>query len=171
MIAWFGSLFERLVGIVGAVLFSQLPLFMLQYTHQMVGHVAELQRHVSAITQVAAQGGKTLDALIQKFLLSADADFRAQGMLMQGMIQRWHQLSEGLVALQHAEFWQRPFVFLKYVDSDVVRDTYRAFEPGIPMTVEGTLYAIVGLLVGMALCKGVRALFARKERGGSPATF
>src|SRR5689334_6399572 len=106
MLKWFGTLFERLIGIAGALLLSQMPLFMLQYTHELSGHVAELQTQVTSISRVATQGGKNLDSFVEKFIRSADPDFHAQGMLMKGMVQRWHQLSDGLTALQQAAVWE-----------------------------------------------------------------
>jgi hypothetical protein len=167
MIRWLGTLFERLIGLLGALVLSQAPLFMLQYTHEMLGHVAELHRQVSSMSQVAMQGGKTLDAFIQKFLLSEDADFRAQGILMQGMVKRWHSLSEGVAALQHAAFWERPFVFFKHLDSGIVQDTYNSFEPGLPLTLEGGVYALAGLLLAIGLFRllsgCLRGIFVRKR--------
>ncbi len=167
MIKWLGNMCERLIGIAGAVILSQAPLFMLQYTHEMAGHVGELQSQVSSMAQVASQGGKNLDAFILKFLASQDPDFRAQGLLMQAMVQRWHQLSEGLTALQHAALWERPLVFLKVFDSKVAHDTYRSFEPGLPLTLEGGLYALAGLLMATGLFRllrfGLRSLFSRQK--------
>lgn len=168
---WFTTVLERLLGLIGALLFSQAPLFMLQYRHQMAGHVAELKRHVESMTQVAQQGGKSLQQFIQKFLTSTDADFRAQGQLMEGMVQRWQQLTEGLTRMQEASFWEQPYVFLKYFDRGVVADTYLTFQLGVPFTVEGACYALLGLLIGMGLFRLGRGLFSfrKEERGGSAA--
>ena len=157
MIKWLGTLFERLFGIAGAVALSQAPLFVTQYTHQMAGRVAELNAHVASMRQVALQGGKTLEVFILKFVTNPDPDFHAQGVLMQAMVQRWHTLSEGLYSLQHASLWERPFIFLKHLDSGVAHDTLRAFEPGLPLTLEGGLYACAGLLLATGLFRLLRA--------------
>lgn len=165
MFKWFGTILERLCGIAGALLLSQFPLFMQQYTHQLSGHVAELHRQVGAMREVALQGGKSLDAFILKFVANADPDIRAQGHLMQQMVHRWHQLSDGLASLLHAALWERPYLFFKYLDKGVVHDTWRTFEPGLPLTIEGACYAFAGLLVGTVLFKLIRsfmsALFSR----------
>lgn len=158
MLKWFGTIFERLFGIAGALLLSQFPLFMQQYTHELSGHVAELHRQVGAMREVAHQGGKSLEAFILKFVANADPDIHAQGQLMQQMLHRWHQLSDGLTALQHAALWERPFLFLKSLDNGVVHDTWRSFEPGLPLTIEGACYAFAGLLIGTALFKLIRSL-------------
>ncbi len=157
MLKWFGNLLERLCGIAGALIFSQAPIFMQQYTHELAGHVAELHRQVSAMRQVAVQSGKSLELFIQKFVTSLDPDFRAQGELMEKMVHRWHQLSDGLTSLQHAALWERPYLFIHSLDSGVAHDTYRAFEPGLPLTLEGSLYAFAGLLLGTALFRLIRA--------------
>lgn len=168
MIKWLGSLFERLVAIAGAVALSQAPLFMTQYMHQMAGHVAELQHQVTSVNQVAMQGGKSLESFILKFVTNPDPDFHAQGLLMQQMVHRWHKLSEGLYSLQHAAIWEKPFIFLKHFDSGVMHDTSRTFEPGVPLTLEGALYACVGLVLATCLFKLIRlglvALFRIKKR-------
>ncbi|MCE5317861.1 MAG: DUF2937 family protein, partial [Parachlamydia sp.] len=132
--------------------------FMQHYTHELSGHVAELNRQVGAMRDVALQGGKSLEAFIQKFVDSADPDFRAQGQLMHQMLHRWHQLSDGLTSLHHAALWERPYLFFKYLDSGVLHDTWRTFAPGIPLTIEGACYAFAGLLIGTALFKLIRSL-------------
>lgn len=158
MLKFVGTILERLFGIAGALILSQFPLFMKQYTHELSGHVAELNRQVSAMREVAHQGAKSLDAFILKFVANADPDIRAQGHLMQQMVHRWHQLSESLASLQHAALWERPYLFFQYLDKGVAHDTWRTFEPGLPMTIEGVCYAFAGLLAGTVLFKLLRSL-------------
>lgn len=165
---WFGHFIERLVGIGGALIFSQFPLFILQYTHQMAGHVAELQKQLAAMTRVAMQGGKTLESFIQKFVQSQDVDFHAQGLLMQEMVERFSKLKSGLSTLQQSQIWERPFYFLKNWDGGVIQDTLRSYEPGFTLNMEGIIYALVGFLVAMGLVRLLRAglvkLFRREKQ-------
>src|SRR5262249_34981594 len=96
--------------------------------------------------------------------------FHAQGELMQNMIQRWHLLSEGLTSLQKSIFWERPLIFFQYFDREVAVDTYRGFEPSVPLTLEGGLYALVGLLLGMGLFRLFRAVFSSRKKGCGAAS-
>src|ERR1700675_1311335 len=107
---WIAGIFDKLLALIGALVLSQAPVFMQAYIHQLSGHVAELQWQMDSMQRVAAQSGKTLDQFVQKFLASTDLDFALQGQVMQGIIERWHNYSDGLLALQHATVWTRPFV-------------------------------------------------------------
>lgn len=164
MLTWMANLLDRFFGIAGAVALSQAPLFMQQYVHQMAGHVAELHRQVTAMQQVAVQTGKTLDSFILKFVASSDPDFQAQGKLMQAMFARWQSLSDGLSSLQHAALWERPVLFLRYMDASVAQDTWYSFSPGLPFTFEGLLYAAVGVLIGTCLFRLLRVALSTLRR-------
>jgi hypothetical protein len=142
----------------GALLFSQLPLFIQYYTQQLVGRVYELQWQVEAIRQVAIQSGKGLDQYIQKFILSTDPDFVLQGQLMQQMMSRWHYYSEGLLALEHASLWMQPLIFLRYFDWSVARSTYDNYTAGLTLNSEGLVFGGLGMIAGYLLALSLRGL-------------
>lgn len=164
--AWLLKLLDRVLAVLGALLFSQAPLFMYSYMQQLQGRVAELQGQKEALTRVAAQTGKTLDQYIFKFLSSSDPDFSAQGQLMQQFLERLKTLTLGLHNLQNATLWEKPLVFMQSFYWDITQSTWAHYEIGIPLSLEGGMYAFVGLLVGMgigALLKQACRLFF-KER-------
>jgi Protein of unknown function (DUF2937) len=159
MLNWIGKLIDRTFVVIGALIFSQAPLYMQQYTQQLSGHVAELNIQVDAMKKTAQQADKTLEQFIQKFLASGDADFRMQGELMQGMIERWNHLTEGLLAMQSTGLWQRPYVFAKYFNWDIAASTFQHYKIGIPLTIEGLIYALAGMLLGYAFFLLIRQFF------------
>lgn len=158
------TILDRVCAVAGALLFSQLPLFMQYYTHQLIGHVAELQWQVSTMRHSASMVGKSLEQYIAKFTQHADAEFSLQGRMMQQVVDRWHHFSEGLQSLQQASVWEKPFLFLRNFDLSIVKTTLAAYQPAIPASMEGGIYAFIGLLAGFSffwiLKKAVTAFFS-----------
>lgn len=148
MFKWIGGLMDRACAVVGAVVLAQAPLFMQQYSQQMVGRTAELKLQVDGMRQAAALSGKTLQQLTQKFMENPDPDVFRQGELMSATIARWHDLSQSLTALQESSIWGRPFAFVYHLNFDVFYDTFHQFKMGLPLNMEGGIYALIGMMVG-----------------------
>jgi len=151
MFKWLGGLIDRFFAVIGAIFFAQVPLFMQQYSQQLIGRTAELRFQVDAMRQIANTSGKTLGQLMQKFLENSDADVALQGEIMLTMVNRWHHLSEALAAMQESSIWTRPFVFLTHLDNDVFFSTFEQFKIGLPLTPEGGVYALVGIVLGYSI--------------------
>ncbi len=148
MLKWVGKFVEGACAMLGALAFSQAPLFMQFYSHQLVGRVAELRLQTAIMERAAGQTGKSLGQYILKFLSSTDSDFRVQGQLMQGMVDRLRLLTEHLHSLQNATVWERPFIFFKAMHWDIAKETLRSFEPGLTLSIEGAVYAFIGMGFG-----------------------
>lgn len=148
MLQWFGGLLDRICAVVGALAVSQIPLFIQQYKHQLSGHVAELQIQVDAMRQAASHSGKTLEQFIKKFVDSQDGDFSLQGEIMQSMVSRWHSLSDAFFALKDASLFTKPVVFALHFNPAIAKETMDSFVPGIPLSLEGGVYALIGIGVG-----------------------
>ena len=159
MFKWIGGLLERICAVICATLFVQIPLFVSQYTNQLIGHEAELRFHVEALNRTAKLSGKNLDIYIQKFLHNSDADISNIGELMQAMVLRLQDLTNALTALQESTPMTRPFVFLAHINTDILRSTFKHFSFGFPFTIEGGVYALVGIVFGYCLCSGVKRCF------------
>lgn len=161
------TIIDRICAVAGAFLFSQFPLFMQYYTHQLIGHVAELQWQVSTMRHSASMVGKSLDQYISKFSSHADSDFSLQGKMMQQTLDRWHHFSEGLQGMQQATVWEKPFLFLKNFDLSIATTTFEAYQPAIPTSLEGGIYALLGLMAGFSffwlIKKGTTACFYKSR--------
>lgn len=145
---WLTGLFDRIFAVVGALVCAQAPMFIQQYSQQLSGRVAELKLQVGAIANVAAQGNKPVTQYIQRFLDSGDQDFMLQGELMQKMTLRYGHLSEALTDLGTSSMWSKPFVFMRDFSWDIAQSTFTDFQPGIPFTLEGFIYALIGIGLG-----------------------
>src|SRR5690349_4193861 len=99
---WVGGLIDRIFAIIGALLFAQLPMFMLQYSQQVAGRAAELGLQINSLQRIAGLNDKTLPEYIQKFLGNSDPDFSHQGQLLQQMLDRFQYLSQSEASLTEA---------------------------------------------------------------------
>ena len=141
------GLLDRALCVFGAVAFSQFPEFVQQYLQRLGGHLDEARRQLEQFRHVAAQSGLTLEQLIRQTAANSDAAVARLGDVMTDTLNRVHSLESAQAALQHATIWSRPFVFARYLDSAIARRTWEIFQPAVPTTPEGFVYALLGILV------------------------
>jgi len=170
------GLIDRVLCVVGAVLFSQLPEFMQQYLQRLGGHLDEARRQLDQFREVAAKSGRTLDQLVAQSQASSEEAVARLGRLMQDTVARVDALAGADAAIRHASVLTRPFVFLRHVDLAIARGTWSIFKPAVPTTLEGMLYAGLGVLIILAVYHGAirypvrRAWRRRAERRATAAT-
>ena len=61
--------------------------------------------------------------------------------------------------LRGAEFWRKPVVIAQDWDPAIFAAT--KFEPGLPMTSEGLIFAFAGLLLAALMGAGTRGVYRR----------
>lgn len=159
MLKWLGGLLDRSFAVAGAVVFAQAPLFMQQYTQQMIGRVAELNLQMDAMRKSAGLSGKTIEQLSQKFVENSDPDIMRQGEIMLATVGRWHTITDGLAAMQESSIWSRPSVFLYHLNSEAFFSTLHEFRMGLPLTMEGGAYALLGVMAGYFVFALLRNVF------------
>jgi hypothetical protein len=71
--------------------------------------------------------------------------------MMQAMIQRHEELSSSLVSLQEASVFTRFFFFIKNLNIEIFQAALHDFQPGLVLTVEGGVYALAGIAIGVGL--------------------
>ncbi len=152
----FANLIDRVLVVSGAIVMTQVPLFFQQYMQRLSGHLSELELQITLLRQTAARSGKSFHAYIDKFLNHSDSDFRAQGEFMQGMLQRLDDLKLAFNKLSDSSAWMHPFYLLRYGDSEIASSTLSGFEPGLSFTLESLVYALIGMILGFGIFKGVR---------------
>ncbi len=145
------GLLDRIVAVVCAFMFAQIPQFMAQYLQRLGGHVDELTRIVGQYTQAATEAGKTLEQFVATHLTSAVVDFVSTGKIMEENISRLKVLTRALEELNTASTYTKFIVFLKDLDAGIVKNTFHNFTPGVPVTLETIVYALIGLIVGMLI--------------------
>jgi len=160
MWSFVGKIVDRVFAVGGAFLFCQLPLLMQQYSMVLSGHLAESRRQINMLQHAASLTNKTLQEYIAKFLKQQDLDFVHQGEIMQAMQLRYEDLQQAYTALSTSTVWSKPFVFVKHLDSDVFFDTIVDFTPGLALTFESFIYAVIGVGFGVLLYR-VSSAFLR----------
>jgi hypothetical protein len=163
MIKWLSGLLDRAFAVIGAIVFAQAPLFMQEYTQQLIGRTAELRFQVNAMRHAASLSEKTLEQLTQKFMENSDPDVVLQGKVMFSIVERWQQLSEALTAMQESSIWGRPFAFIYHLNTDVFSSTFHQFKLGLPLNLEGGLYALVGLTTGYLFYTLIKNVFRKTK--------
>lgn len=145
------KLIDRVFAVTGAVLFMQAPQFIQSYTHVLYGHLAELNWELDQMRTFVQKSGKTIEGLVNKFLSSNDMDIVFQGELIEKLIGREKNFTLALKALNAANPLTKPFVFVRYADKDLMRETWVHFKLGLPVTFEALAWGFFGLLAGYFL--------------------
>ncbi len=148
------GLLDRILCVVGAVLFSQAPEFMQQYYQRLGGHLDEARRQLQQFQNAAASSGISLDDLIHRTATNAEPAVAKLGGVMTETVARVDTLAAAQTALHDASLWSRPFVFLQHLDAAIARATWTAFQPAVPTTLEGLVYALIGILVLLSFYYG-----------------
>ena len=167
------TLIDRLLCVFGAVLFCQLPEFIQQYLQRLGGRLDEARRQLAQFTDVAAQSKLTLVDFIQRTSHNADESVARLAGVMSDTVTRVDSLNAADLAIRNASLWEKPFVFLTHLDPSIARATLSIYKPAVPTTVEGLIYAILGMLVILGLYHGlirypiVTAATARKNRAAA----
>jgi hypothetical protein len=163
------QLVDRVLCVVGAVLFSQLPEFFQQYIQRLGGHLAEAQRQLEQFRKVAERSGVTLDQFASDVAAQRDPSMARLGQVIAEAHARVDTLAAAEAALRDASGWSRPFVFLGHLDPRIARGTWEAFRPAVPATAEGLAYAAVGMVAMLAayhLAVRAGATWIRRRSGG-----
>lgn len=159
------GLIDRVLCVLGAVLFSQMPEFMQQYVQRLGGHLDEARRQLAQFKDVATKSGLTLDQLIANTATNADPAVVRLGGVVSEAVTRVDHLAAAEMAIRDASLWTRPFVFFSHFDGSIGRAAWAAFKPAVPTTVEGLVYAGLGVLLFLAVYQGgVRYPIVRYSR-------
>ncbi|MCL1865724.1 MAG: DUF2937 family protein [Spirochaetes bacterium] len=145
------SIIDRIVSVIGAIVFIQIPTFIVQYQQRLGGHVDELARLVKQYKSAASVNGRTVEEYIGLHLNYDVKEFVSTGKLMTDNMERFNELSLALQNLSESSGIKKFFVFLKSMDFDIFKGTYKDFVPGISFNLDSILYCIVGIIFSMLL--------------------
>jgi len=148
---FFEAVIDRIVSVAGALIFIQIPAFLVQYQQRLGGHVDELARLIKQYKSAAATNGKSVEEYIKLHLNSGVKEFISTGELMTENMERFTELSLALQNLSESSGVKKLLVFLKSINFDIFRETYKNFVPGISFNLDSILYCIVGIIFFMLL--------------------
>lgn len=142
-------------GLTGAAALSQFPEFSQQYVQRLGGAVDELSRVVADFDASAKAEGLTRTAALAQMQGTPFVERRRAD--MERTLARHDRLTRDLAALRAAGPFTRAYEAARLTDPDLVRATWGDFRPALPLTVEGVVFAGVGLVLGWL---GMGALLA-----------
>lgn len=145
------SLVDRIISVTGAIIFAQMPAFIVQYQQRLGGHVDELKHLIDKYKSYAASNNRTLDEYINVHLQSSVKEFASTGQLMAENLARFNELGKALKELADSTGLIRLFMFFKNIDIDIYRGTMKNFVPGITFSTDAVLYGITGVIIFMSI--------------------
>ncbi|MCR9141230.1 MAG: DUF2937 family protein [bacterium] len=157
------TLLDRIFSALGAVALSQIPQLISQYYDVLTGALAEAKTNVDVFRAKAAELELDLQSFINEHITSGSPIFRKSGEGMQLALDRYEAYGAAQSALRDASVWERPFVFFQHLDATLFAAL--EFRPGLPLTVEGAVYALVGIVFGLGVYHLFRTLPVRLVRG------
>ncbi|MEX1235152.1 MAG: DUF2937 family protein [Roseovarius sp.] len=144
-------------GLAGAAGASQFPEFSQQYVQRLGGAVDELGRFVADFDADAAGAGLDREEAL--------ADLGAGGVMgaaraetMTGVILRHERLSQDLERLRSAGPFTRAYLMRSAADGEIAAAAWDEFQPALPLTAAGGIFAGAGFLGGLALMGAMLAL-------------
>ena len=149
-----GRIVNGIAAAIGAVVFAQFPEFYQQYLQRLGGRLDQAKLDVERIMEDAATLGRTLEAYMQELLASGTSAARLAAKRELERMDNASELEGAYEALSQAGPFERPFAFARHVDPDLLQETVAIFEPAVPATLEGVLYAGLGILAGLLVLWG-----------------
>jgi len=135
------GLLDRLLLIGGVVAGGLIPGFMAQYRQRLGGRLDQAQIDLAPWQKLADQFHHgDLQQLIQYHLASTDPTFRAEGHVIQSLLESVHALQAALQAL-HANLLRQMLYLLAHADPGLLRATYADWVPTFALSGEGLLFA------------------------------
>ena len=167
------TLIDRILCVTGAVLFSQFPEFVQQYLQRLGGHLDEARHQLDQFKDAAAKTGSTLDQLIANANANPNPSMAKLGAVIVETQSRVQTLTADSQAIHDAAIWERPFVFFKHMDPQIAHATASIFRPAVPTTLEGLIYAGIGIVIILSVYHGcvrypIRRAARRREQARRP---
>lgn len=150
-VLFFESILDRVMSVTGALIFMQIPAFLVQYQQRLGGHVDELSRLIKRYGIAAAENGRTVEEYIGLHLKSEVKEFISTGKLMSENLERFHDISQALNNLSQSKGVMKVYVFIRDIEYDIFRAALKNFVPGISFNIETLLFALAGIIFFMML--------------------
>lgn len=141
-----GRFLAFILGVAGAILASQGPGFTLQYMQNLQGRIDELKPIVEEFDANVADYGYSRDAALNE-CRSAAGLLDALCQTYVSTVERYELLSAHISELNAATDYVRPLILARTQMRDITQSVYKQFEPAVPTTIHGAVYAAGGFAV------------------------
>jgi hypothetical protein len=144
------------VAVVAALTSSQLPEFAQQYRQRLGGAIDELASILTHFDEDAARSGYDRAGALALMGRDAEQLVRDQAARKEEEIKRYGRLVEQQQAFSKSGPFGRLVAFFADFDTPLVENTMHDFEPAVPTTLEGVVFAGGGFLLAYLLLHGAR---------------
>ena len=148
-----------ILAVVAAVAASQAPEFAQQYRQRLGGAVDELARVIQNFTADAQASGADQTAALALMAKNTEPLVRQQAVSMAQTIIRYQHLTDQQAAFANSPPFARLGVFMQEFDRPLVESTLRSYEPAVPTTMEGIVFAAGAFVVVYAVLRFLTLFF------------
>jgi hypothetical protein len=152
------------IALAGAFVASQAPEFAQQYRQRLGGAVDELARVIDSFDNDATASGTDRLGGLALMAKNSEPLVRAQAVTMARTIIRYDRLVKQQAAFQDTTPFVRLTAFFQDFDRPLVESTLRNYEPAVPATSEGVVFAVIGFFVVYGLLAFLGAIFRPGHR-------
>lgn len=142
------GLLDRLILLAAVVAAGCIPSFIAQYRQRLGGRLDQVQADLAPFQAIANQNFRgDLGALIRYHLASHDATFHQEGQALQQLVDAAARLRAAVQAL-NTDLVHQCLYLLQHPDRQLLGATWRIYQPGFTLTVQGAEFALVaGVIV------------------------
>jgi Protein of unknown function (DUF2937) len=156
MLRWSGRFIVGVAAAVGALFASQFPEFTQQYRQRLGGALQELHDVLADFDATAAHNHMSRDEAVRRLQQSDETFVQDQAVHTSRTIIRFEELSAQRSRLDSSPYVMRPVVVLSYPDTRVVRGAWDDYEPAVPVTPAGFVWAAIGFFIAGGLVSLLR---------------
>lgn len=152
------------LGLAGALSLSQAPEFAQQYRQRLGGALEELAQVVLDFDADAAKNGLSRQDALALYMKSDQPFFHDRGIRMQDTIARVETLAAQARWFEELPPLARPVALARGYDAKLMDGLWKDYEPAMPLTPQGGLWAGAGFGIAALLFRLVTMPFARWRR-------
>lgn len=158
---FFGNLTDRIFTVLMAVILSQVPVYMNQYTQVLSGAHLESESTYLELEARAAQYSQTVEAFLYELTQNEDPKVKDNAEVSLNTVERYLDYDKALKSLQGSNAFTRPFNFIKHFDKRI--RSALDFKPGMLLNWEGFTYGVIGVILAMILMGFFAKVFKKKK--------
>lgn len=159
-----GTIFALAVAAAGGIAMSQAPEFAQQYRQRLGGALDEMVQVVADFDADAARNGLQREEALAAYEAAGQPFLTDRSRSMRRALDRFEQLSTQARRFETMPAVLRPVILVTGPDSKVAAGAWDDFEPAVPVTPHGLIWAAAGALGGFGAARLIALPFRRGRR-------
>ena len=160
------NILDKIVFGTLLLIFFQLPILSNEYLQLTNGYYLATKSQVDGYQLNAQRHGYTdVAALIEDLKRNLNPAVRTNAQQKEQTLREYDELLRALDILKNGNLWQKAVYMCSPERWGVLREVATNFQPGIPLSIHGFAYSLIGaLLLGSSLMWPIRRIFGRVKR-------